>query len=81
MTDSQPLLRCCTCRHWEPLTGIDGHGRDIANKVGTCSSDKFKLGYCIDVSKFVGDEVEVEDDEGWGFHPGPMFGCVHWRHK
>lgn len=24
------------------------------------------------------DGVHVENDEGWAFRVGPMFGCVHW---
>jgi hypothetical protein len=27
------------------------------------------------------DGMLVEDDEGWGFVPGPEFGCIHCKEK
>lgn len=46
---------------------------------GNCSCPKFRLGYHIlDLQP---DEVQVEDDEGWGFMTGPLFGCVHGEAK
>ncbi len=60
---------CDACKYWRV--------EDIPNfgKIFSCSCGKFNLKYgrmYLDP-----DEVRVECDEGWGFMPGPKFGCVH----
>ena len=76
------MNKCKTCRFYEPCN------------YGTwCKCEKFIFGYgYLDDSEHHGhhgdrsswrehadDEVAVEDDEGWGFVPGPEFGCIHWE--
>jgi hypothetical protein len=56
---------CETCQYYTPNTG--GRG---------CQCPKMIFGYYGRLP--VGDEVMLEDDEGWGIHQGPKFGCIHW---
>ncbi len=65
--------RCATCLDWVPPT------HDL--NLGECDSQKWKRGYHIRWEDVAPDEVLVEDDEGWAFHPGPEFGCIHHKPK
>ncbi len=67
---------CKNCRFWSrPAERYSSGG-----VFGDCSSPKFNIGYS-DLPNPVGDEVNVEGDEGWGFTTGPEFGCIHFREK
>jgi len=68
------MQRCETCKYfsiWQKEYNI----------VGACSSPKFLIGYHHFSKETKKDEVLVENDEGWGFIPGPKFGCVHHEEK
>jgi hypothetical protein len=45
----------------------------------TCSSPKWTKGYHEHWPPE--DGVLVEDDEGWAFKVGPLFGCIHGEPK
>ncbi len=63
-------MRCKNCKYWEGF-GI----------LGDCSSPKWLRGYHITDEEISSDDVLVEDDEGWGMHSAPEFGCVHFMEK
>jgi hypothetical protein len=54
---------CETCKFYDPQCSK------------ACSCPKMLYGY--GTSRKSNDEVEIEDDEGWGMIPGPKFGCIH----
>lgn len=75
-------MKCRTCVHYKPIAA----SVDSAEH-GECESPKFVKGYHAAFAPHDYDEwwqpmspdgVHVENDEGWGFHVGPNFGCVHW---
>lgn len=76
---------CRTCAFWtlELKPYSDGVGMRKARSAGfgACASEKFVHGYGIEFENLALDSVPVEDDEGWAFVTGPLFGCVHWKAK
>jgi len=59
---------CENCFYYTP--DIEGH---------VCQCPKMIYGYYG--VKSAKDGMLVEDDEGWGFVPGPEFGCIHCKEK
>lgn len=80
--DPQP--KCSLCKHYKPRE-LEGHGPH-----GECNSRKFVRGYghigfapltsepWDYGTEVTADGVHVENDEGWAFHVGPDFGCIHF---
>lgn len=61
---------CKNCKHYDkPTSGNESHG-------GVCKCESFKVGYGFKIVN--PSDVCVEGDEGWGFAPGPEFGCIHF---
>ena len=67
---------CKNCQYWNKLADVER---------GNCSCPKFRYGY-----SFVGgpkdkplelDDIQVENDEGWGMISGPEFGCIHYDER
>jgi hypothetical protein len=71
------MVLCKQCIFWKPGPTASMGG----DRFGECSNPNFKLGYFEydETREFSDDVVIVEDDEGWGFSPGPDFGCIHGR--
>ena len=69
------MIKCKGCKFWE-INNNKGWGR-----LGECSSPKFKIGYRYNREEIADDEVEIENDEGWGCLTGPLFGCIHGELK
>ena len=68
------MITCEQCKFWS-------HEQDgiYPENEYSCSCPKFILGYSeISIRS---DEILIEDDEGWGFAPGPKFGCIHGELK
>jgi hypothetical protein len=58
------MKTCDTCKYFND------------NGVGNiCRCPKMLYGYYGRLP--IEDEIMIEDDEGWGIHPGPKFGCIH----
>jgi len=49
--------------------------------LGSCNCGKFIKGYWPTDKDIQKDECWVEDDEGWAFQTGELFGCVHFENK
>lgn len=59
--------RCKTCKWF-----------DVRNW-HSCQCPKMVYGYGMPDADL--DGMNVENDEGWGFIPGPEFGCIHQEDK
>jgi hypothetical protein len=64
--------KCKTCK-WYNATA-----RICYERVCSCQKMVYGYGYTDEPKN---DEVEIEDDEGWGMIPGPEFGCIHHEEK
>lgn len=60
---------CENCEYYNPNT--EGH---------VCQCPKMVYGY-YGVKPTEDNGMLVEDDECWGFVPGPKFGCIHHKEK
>lgn len=71
------MKTCDCCRFWGNNT-LNSH---FTHK--DCNCPKFFLGYRQPHERveLPEDEVQVENDEGWGFATGPKFGCIHHEEK
>lgn len=65
---------CKTCRWWGNPEYKNG-GVVLTGDFRTCGSPKIVYGYHEDLPAL--DGAAAENDEGWGFTPGPDFGCIH----
>ena len=63
---------CEMCKFWKKMKKYN---------LGDCSCDKFRTGYYLKFEDIQSDEILIEDDEGWGFHTGGNFGCIHHERK
>ena len=77
--------RCMNCAYWGRVHPEHGYGMEDNGEgnLRLCACPKFRLGYHYRDRDFSSDsdEVHVENDEGWGFTTGPLFGCVHFARK
>ena len=67
-------MRCKDCEHAK-------HDPDCTPTVIGCICPKMLYGYSAKYDEGVvlePDEVQIENDEGWGMVPGPEFGCIHF---
>ncbi len=73
---------CANCAYWmRPHAESGGVGcQSRVECVNPCACPKFKLGYLYR-GNLSYDEVHVENDEGWGFATGPLFGCIHFARR
>lgn len=78
------MIRCGSCKFWSETsvqlwgeTAIQPYTRNF----GECENRHFKYGYHYGNEDLADDDVQVEDDEGWGLITGSKFGCVHGEKK
>ena len=69
-------MNCKDCMYW--IKSTDSQAENILFE---CKCPKFRKGYHLSADEIGRDEVWVEDDEGWGFFPGELFGCIHFAQK
>lgn len=75
--------RCVNCAYWGCLHPEHALEAFTLENLRSCGCPAFRLGYHYRDRDFLSnsDEVHVENDEGWGFTTGPLFGCVHFARK
>ena len=74
--NSEP--RCVNCAYWgcsHPEHSLEAF---TCGKHRSCGCPEFRLGYHYRDNSLADDSAHVENDEGWGFTTGPLFGCVHF---
>ena len=67
---------CKDCRYWSADV-VKAEVADRPRLGRICKHPKYFLGYHHE--NVPQDGVQVENDEGWGFKTGPMFGCIHFN--
>ncbi len=78
------MINCKDCKFWDIDSHIDKKGYEDSRgerRLGDCGCPKFITGYNYESKDIPEDGVWVENDEGWAFLTGPLFGCIHGEIK
>jgi len=68
---------CMDCKYFIPIEEDDWY-----EGMGDCNNSiYFHTGYDAPQSPARIFGAVIENDEGWGWHVGRKFGCIHWEEK
>lgn len=72
-------MHCKDCTFWTLGGHEDFTTDEVPTQFGSCTQVAWVRSYDRRDPALTWAGVLVEEDEGWGFFTGPLFGCVHFE--